>query len=289
MTKKDIQFYEKPDITDVDFPIRIKSIYSDESTDIFFNVHWHKEIEFFYITSGKAIIYCDFNPITVSEGDFVVVNSNQLHQGQNLSNRLGRYNIIVDPDLFYTGFKSRCETKYIYPIMQNYILFKNKISDDKEIGNLIQKLIKEYEMQENGFELMIKGYLYELFGLLVRRHVVSYITPREYEKRLQQLKRFDRVFRYVEENYSQKITLTEAADMANMSRSHFCRSFKELTGKTFIEYVNFIRLNRAELFLSNSNMSVTEIAMCVGFNDINYFSRLFKQYKGMPPSDVRTI
>lgn len=287
MVAKDILFYEKPEISNSSFPIRIKSAYSDESTDIFFDTHWHREIELFYFTSGKGIIYCDLNPIFVESGDFVVINSNQLHQGQNLSSQLERYNIIVDPDIFHTGFMSICETKYIYPIVQNYIQFQNKVSADYKIEENIKKIIREYESGEEGFELMIKGYLYELFALLIRGHVVSYLTPQEYGKRQQHLKAFDSVFKYVEANYTQRITLEEASDMANMSQSHFCRSFKELTGKTFIEYVNWIRVNRAESLLRNSNMTVTEIAMSVGFNDINYFSRSFKKYKGISPTDAR--
>lgn len=287
MVERDILFYEKPIIDDSSFPIRIHSVCSDESTDIFFDTHWHREMEFFYFTSGKGIIYCDLNPIPVEAGDIIVVNSNELHRGQNLSSKLGRYNIIVDPDIFHTGFMTRCETKYIYPIIKNHIVFQNKISDDKKVEENIKKIIHEYESGLNGFELMIKGYLYELFALLIRRYAISYLTPREYEKRVENLKNFGDLFKHIETNYTQRTTLKEAAAMSNMSQSHFCRSFKEFTGKTFVEYVNSIRLNRAEILLLNSNMSVTEIAMEVGFNDINYFSRLFRQHKGVSPTEMR--
>lgn len=287
MADKNTLFYEKPNIDDSTFPIKIKYVYSDESTDVFFKTHWHRHMEFLYFISGKAIIYCDSKPILAEAGDLIVINSNELHQGQNLSSKLARYCIIIDPDIFYTSFMDICETKYISPIVQNYILFQNKISNDKEIKNYIEHMINEYENHENGFELMIKGYIYQLLAILVRKYAISYLTPEEYEKRVENLEMFNSVFEYVEGHYAQKISLQTAVNMVNLSQAHFCRLFKGLTGKTFIEYVNYIRLNKAEQMLKNSDMSVTEIAISVGFSDINYFSRLFKRYKGVSPTDIR--
>mgnify|MGYP001943253646 FL=1 len=72
-----------------------------------------------------------------------------------------------------------------------------------------------------------------------------------------------------------------------MSRSHFCRLFKEVTGQTLIEYVNDIRLSKAKAMLQDPNLSITEIALSTGFSDINYFSRLFKKTYQISPSGMR--
>jgi transcriptional regulator GlxA family with amidase domain len=75
--------------------------------------------------------------------------------------------------------------------------------------------------------------------------------------------------------------------MAGLSRFHFSRLFKELTGRSVTEYVNGIRIGRAEYLLYNTTMTVSEIALAAGFHDIYYFSRIFKKFKNVAPTEMR--
>jgi AraC-like DNA-binding protein len=74
--------------------------------------------------------------------------------------------------------------------------------------------------------------------------------------------------------------------MLNISRHHFCRQFKNLTGKSAIDYINIVRIEKAYVLLKQGTLNVTEAAISTGFNNISYFSRLFKYYKKMSPSQV---
>ncbi len=74
-----------------------------------------------------------------------------------------------------------------------------------------------------------------------------------------------------------KITLKELASRVNLSAHHFCRTFKQITGKTTIDFINGIRLDKAIYYLKETDLNMTEIAMRCGFDSINYFSRLFKR------------
>lgn len=76
--------------------------------------------------------------------------------------------------------------------------------------------------------------------------------------------------------------------LLNVSKYHFCHLFKEATGKTVVQYINDVRLDKAYHLLKNTDMNITQISMSVGFNDMNYFSRLFRKYKNVPPSKVRS-
>ena len=75
--------------------------------------------------------------------------------------------------------------------------------------------------------------------------------------------------------------------MANMSDYHFCRLFKQITGKSAIDYINRFRVEKSLLLLRKSNCNITEIALSCGFNDTNYFSRTFKKYKHISPTQMR--
>ncbi len=97
----------------------------------------------------------------------------------------------------------------------------------------------------------------------------------------------ERARRYLEENYDESISLDELAAEAGLSPSYLSRSFKQRFGLSFSEYLNRLRLDEARRLLRSSRKNVGEIAREVGFNDSNYFSRVFKQEEGIPPSRYR--
>lgn len=88
---------------------------------------------------------------------------------------------------------------------------------------------------------------------------------------------------YVRCNYQQAIKIDDIAHHMGMSRSTFCTTFKNRTGKTFITYVNDFRMNIAKGLLSQGQLSVSQVCYKSGFNDIPYFNRLFKKLNGMTP------
>ncbi|HEY5583159.1 MAG TPA: AraC family transcriptional regulator, partial [Ruminiclostridium sp.] len=196
------------------------------------------------------------------------------------------YCIIFDTSLLQSRYIDACETKYINPISQNRILFKNKIEKDKEVSKCINGFIKEYEAKQMGFEMAIKASIYQLLVLLIRNHVQLVLTSKEYDSRMKNLKRFNCILEYIENNYSERITIDQVCSMVNMSRFHFCRVFKSITAKSLGEYLNLLRINKSEAILKDSSLNITEAAMACGFDDMNYFSRMFKKYKKISPSSV---
>jgi AraC-like DNA-binding protein len=121
----------------------------------------------------------------------------------------------------------------------------------------------------------------------MRRHIMPIADEEENKRQYNILHQLRPVLKYVDQHYNQKITLTELAIMANMSRHHFCRVFKNITGKPPIEYINHLRINAAIELLKEGHLNISEIALTVGFNDSNYFSRLFKKYKKVSPTCVQ--
>jgi AraC-like DNA-binding protein len=92
---------------------------------------------------------------------------------------------------------------------------------------------------------------------------------------------------YVAQNYAEKISAREVADICNMSPFHFSRSFKRICGITFSEYLLEVRIRNAIGLLSRAKASVTGTCYEVGFRDPSYFSRIFKRYAGISPSEYR--
>ncbi len=93
-----------------------------------------------------------------------------------------------------------------------------------------------------------------------------------------------RAIRYIEENFSEKISLNMIAKEANLSKYHFCRLFFRHTGMTPLKFTTFMRMQRAKKLLKREDLTVSIIAMQVGFNDLGTFIRQFKKHTSVTPT-----
>ena len=92
---------------------------------------------------------------------------------------------------------------------------------------------------------------------------------------------------YIQDNYGKKISLASVADHVGLSSGYLCRIFKDETGVSINSYINNLRMTRAGELLADKNSYIKEVAISVGFEDQLYFSRLFKRYYGITPSEYR--
>ena len=97
------------------------------------------------------------------------------------------------------------------------------------------------------------------------------------------------VLSYVNTNYQEDIKLRDVASMLSFDESYFCRLFKNATGATFTEYLNFVRISKAEKLLKKSQKSILEISEAVGFSSVSYFNRIFKKYHHVSPRAYRSM
>ena len=93
---------------------------------------------------------------------------------------------------------------------------------------------------------------------------------------------------FIQEHLAEKLTLERVATQVHISKSYLCRILKEELGCTFTEYTNHLRVERSKLYLHSSDLSLSEIACAVGFDDQSYYTRIFKREVGMPPGKYRT-
>lgn len=284
---KDHSLKESPCGQNALFPVTV-FLKSCENTGEQFSNHWHNHLEFLYVKSGKGIFGCDHVTYPVEPGDLIVVNSGELHYGCSMSNTFSYYCIIVDPLVLQSSLLDICDLKYIGPITQNLILFHNRIEKDIAVLNCINSIISEYENGKIGYELSIKSCINQMLVLLIREHVKKMLSPSEQDGRRREIERLSVVFKYIETNYTEKIIGSELARMINVSLYHFSRIFKKMTSMTITEYINIVRIRRAAYLLCSSNLNISEIALSVGFNDLNYFSRQYKKQLGVSPSQFRT-
>lgn len=271
-----------------DRKLAIRSFYYEqEGTQGVFPLHWHEQIEFIYVRSGGMHVTCNNRSITARTGDLIVINSNEYHRCDRTEAPLSLNCVIADMSLLNSRFYDACEEKYILPLFQNRILFQNLIANDSRVTDHIRQIAKENEFRETGYELAIKASLFNLLVNLFRRYITKILTPREQEASNRNLQRISTVISHIESNFADEISIDELSDTLCINKHYFCRLFKAYTGKTLTEYTHAIRIREAVGLLKEADASITEIAMKVGFNDVNYFTRVFKHHTNMTPSKLR--
>ena len=107
---------------------------------------------------------------------------------------------------------------------------------------------------------------------------------------LTEVKHFDVIYKavdYIKRNYMKKISLDEVASHVNLSKSYFCAIFKNEMKCSFNEYINKVRIDISKRLLLDENMTLVEIAYCVGYEDQSYFTKVFKNQVGISPGKFR--
>ena len=93
--------------------------------------------------------------------------------------------------------------------------------------------------------------------------------------------------RFIEENYTEKVSLREVAKMLEMSPSYLSERFREVTHVPFVEYVARMRYEKARQLLGQGEKRISEIAFAAGFQSLSQFNRVFRKFAGKSPSDYR--
>lgn len=271
---------------DVDLPIFFVE-HSYNSTGPFCAMHWHDEIELVYVFKGRISSTCNLNNIIAEAGDFIFINSNEFHDYSVLEAPISLYCAVIDLSLLQGRYLNSYDSQYI-TASQKIAIFNNHISNSKPMKDFFMSIWAENKQRNIGYEYAIKSNIYGIFSLLIRSYMKYTITSKENSHRNQNVHKINKVIKYIEEHYQEEITLDDMANTLNFNRYYFCRFFKEITGVTPAEYVNNFRIHQAISIMCNyPELSITMIAMKSGFNDPNYFSRIFRSITGFTPSNYK--
>ena len=254
-------------------------------------LHWHAELEIVVIKKGIGLISVDFDKRTVTSGDIVFIRPGQLHSIEQYSTRVMEYeNIILKPELLISGETDLCARQFITPLMKGELrcaaFLTPAVPGYPEISDCISHIDYLCERQPNGYQLAVKGFLFQLLFLLISHQQKKSAIPALQTKSLEKIKT---ILKYVEEHYDEHITIDDMAALTFYSKSHFMKFFKAHMGTGFIEYLNDYRLTIAERLLRTSDASVLEIAEKSGFDNLSYFNRIFKRKYGQSTGKQRRL
>ena len=267
---KDISLYENIPSLENNFTVKFR-IYENRSSALI--PHWHEHIELMYLFEGECDFFCGGRSYPVSEGDLLIINSAEIHSFE-VKRNLSFFSILLFPSFFED-------------IDFNNVVLSNTVSSDKYVRECISDMRNEYESEEKMSDMMLKSHAYRLVAYLARNYRAEDADKLTSLADNARLHRLNNVLEHISTCYHERISTNQLAAMCYLSEAHFCRFFKSDVGKPCTEYINQYRVEKAAVLLTNTEDSVSKIAESVGFDDVNYFSRTFKKFKGVTPSNFR--
>lgn len=249
--------------------------------------HWHEDVEIIYVKKGHGYVTVDFKQYKVSGSTIVLILPGQLHSIDQYDDLTMEYeNIIFDPSILISRKEDSGNTDHLRPLLSGKYAAPNIFTSVSEqyssIAACVDACDEICKTKPDGYELFIKAKLYEFFYILCSQQQIQK-TPRI----VKSLDKIKTIMKHVENNYMHKITIAEAAELVEFSESHFMRYFRETMGTSFIDYLKEYRLTMAARLLIASESSILNISAEVGFDNLSYFNRAFKQQYGVTPSQYR--
>ncbi len=251
-------------------------------------LHTHEFSELVIVYEGSGIQFNEYQEKQLEAGHVFVLHGNMKHGYRNLKG-LKLVNIIFDLEFIgspLAELHSFPSFNALFSLEPEYETaaadLKLSTSQLDKVMNYVTEIEEEIRSKHAGYRMMITAQFMQLIAYLSRCYEKA--PPDKAEA----IMRLGRVLSYIERNYATPIKLKELAKIGRMSESGVTRAFRKYTGKTPVEYVISIRIQRASILLNKfPDRSISEIAFETGFSDSNYFSRLFKKSTGKSPREFR--
>ena len=245
-------------------------------------MHSHTAIEIATVKSGVLKCHVNNEVIELTPNQIIFVNSNTRHMLYSENAEI--IYCQVDMSLLEENSENSTLSK-LYPfILHTKLSPYLMLNDNTEMADLLDKVFAKYSENSKESYWYIKAYLYEIVAFM---YAHSVITPFSISK--EQFNKIQPVIRFVDENFKSQITLDQISAVAKYNKYTICHTFKEITGATIFEYINFSRVRYAAEKLKDPKNTILEIATECGFCDAAYFNRVFKKIFGCAPSVYRKL
>lgn len=245
--------------------------------------HYHDEVEIIIIDAGTLGITINGTDYYASAGQTVYIASSVPHC--TFTNGPVEFSLLQFKDSDFVDFPSRKIIKYTLKL-HHLSEAPIRILDNQQIVEEFLTIIREQSVKQKAYQTMIRASLLKIIGILHREGALAFNDEAYLSSTGQKILP---ALSYINENYKEDISLTDISARLGFNESYFCRVFKQSTGATFTEYLNFVRICKAEKLLRAQDLSILDISSEVGFASVSYFNRIFKKYRSCSPSYYRNL
>lgn len=249
--------------------------------------HYHKQVEFLAVTHGHLGIQTRNDFAVLGPGDVIVLGSSQPHR---------TYKHTADP-LSYVVFQVdlsqhfdpstmpylHCFSELTQPLELFNYLFRENAAVKQSAYDLIMDIFEESQSRKLGYELAITASIKRLLLLLMRSDNRNLIGTAEETGLIRLRPALD----YIETHLSDKIAVEDVCSLLNLSYHYFIKYFKKIMGMSFVDYVNYKRIKKAERLLLTGDHSMMDVSFEVGISNMAQFYKLFKRHNECSPKEFK--
>lgn len=239
--------------------------------------HWHRSIEIFALFEGELEFYVDEARYSLRPGEFMLVNSNEIH---SIFSPKRNQTVVLQIPLT-TFEKYYTDEKFIYFSHSSRL-------QDEEVMHLLRDMYHTYYEKPCGYELKVQGQFYMLLYILVTKYRETDVN----EKVIQNSRKLDRLSQitaYMEENYREDISLESLAEIFGYSATYLSRMFRKYAKTNYKACLDDIRLEHAVKELADTRLPIGEVVFRNGFPNSRAFVKVFKKRYGMLPKEYRRM
>ncbi len=265
MYKHETIEYEK------DVPIKIRIQRLENTTR-----HWHGSMEIYLVLSGDLSVILETDTYHLKEDDILLINSNQLHEIRSNNN------VTAVLQIKHSYFKKWMNESTYFQCNSSVYHNKSRFLELKKI--IAQLIYLNYNIIDCD-DLLCISHSYHLLYELVKNFKSTGTKPAG--KKSKNLKRLKGIIEYLNDNYTENITLHSVAEREYLSASYLSHFFEKNMGVSFFNFLTGIRMNHAVYDLINTNLTIEQIAANNGFANSRYFVSRFKKEYGMLPKQYQ--
>ena len=246
--------------------------------------HWHKEIEIFMLLEGCVDIHIENQIFRLTAGDGCFINSEVLHSFYAVCTSECRFHSFVFGAEIVGGMPGTVfDTEYVRPLMENGVQFlRFQKASDQRYFEQFNKAFLACVTEKKGYEFEVRNALSDILLYIISKGV----QKRNKISRIQE-ERLKAMLLWTEEHLSEIITVPELAKAANICTRECQRIFAQYLHCSPTEYIMEQRIYKAAELLLDTELSITEIALCCGFSSPSYFSQRFRKCTGRTPKEYR--
>lgn len=252
-----------------------------------YDLHWHTAAEIIMPIESGYQVNVNNQTFSLTENDVLFIPPGELHSLQ--APPVGRRLIMI---FDFSLINSIWNLSSAVPaISQPVLITKSNPELQDGAGEILKRIIQVYSDHSEPLRVaLIYSYLIQFFSLIGKHHLRKEASGQN-SRSTRQMEAFDKLnlaLNYINNNYTENISIEDAANIAGFSKFHFSRLFSQFTGQSYCNYLNQRRVKAAESLLLNPRMSITDVALQAGFSSLSTFNRAFRAAKECTPSEYKS-
>lgn len=250
--------------------------------------HWHYFAELIYVLRGQCEITCDEKTELVEEGEMILFPPTCVHSIFSSDGTLPLYAVLKVDLRVFSGEASPGLTDIVSYAKETGMSmhFDESLTRTMEAGSIFLNCIEEMKLQNFGYDVLLRAQIHRLLYGILRQWLAAGLTLSSLPAASRDFT-IETITEYIDSRLEEELRISDLADLCHMSYSSFAAKFHARHGLSCKEYIDRMKVLRAEDYLLFSDRDLNYISHQLGFADCSHFIRCFKKYRGITPGQFR--